>query len=116
MLSYLAQEMHRKSTDPWIGELLAAAEQGQCMPAQAANLRRRRAYDQATKLPADLVRRRAELTAKANAVWQEARAKNDFPLFAPYLGELVALSRETADCWAGRRNGMTRCSISTSPI
>ena len=98
MLSYLAQEMHRKSTDPRIGELLAAAEQGQCLPAQAANLREwRRAYDQATKLPADLVRRRAELTAKANAVWQEARAKNDFPLFAPYLGELVALSRETAD-------------------
>ena len=98
MLSYLAQEMHRKSTDPRIGELLAAAEQGQWPPAQAANLREwRRAYDQATKLPADLVRRRAELTAKANAVWQEARAKNDFPLFAPYLGELVALSRETAD-------------------
>ena len=106
MLSYLAQEMHRKSTDPRIGELLAAAEQGQCLPAQAANLREwRRAYDQATKLPADLVRRRAELTAKANAVWQEARAKNDFPLFAPYLGELVALSRETADClgWQAER-------------
>ena len=75
MLSYLAQEMHRKSTDPRIGELLAAAEQGQCLPAQAANLREwRHAYDQATKLPADLVRRRAELTAKANAVWQEASA------------------------------------------
>ena len=58
MLSYLAQEMHRKSTDPRIGELLAAAEEGQCLPAQAANLREwRRAYDQATKLPADLVRR-----------------------------------------------------------
>ena len=28
---------------------------------------------------------------------EEARAKNDFPLFAPHLGELVALSRETAD-------------------
>jgi carboxypeptidase Taq len=99
MLSYLAQEMHRKATDPRIGELLAAAEQGQGMPGQAANLREwRRAYDQATKLPTDLVRRRAELTAKANAVWQEARAKNGFPLFAPYLGELVALSRETADC------------------
>jgi len=98
MLSYLAQEMHRKSTDPRIGELLAAAEQGQGTPEQAANLREwRRTYDQATKLPADLVRRRAELTAKSNAVWQEARVKSDFPLFAPYLGELVALSRETAD-------------------
>jgi carboxypeptidase Taq len=106
MLSYLAQETHRKATDPRVGELLAAAEQGQGTAGQAANLREwRRAYDQATKLPADLVRRRAELTAKSNAVWQEARAKNDFPLFAPYLGELVALSRETADClgWQAER-------------
>ena len=50
MLSYLAQEMHRKSTDPRIGELLASAEQGQSLPAQAANLRevaRRRPGDQA---------------------------------------------------------------------
>ena len=56
MLSYLAQEMHRKSTDPRIGELLAEAEQGQWTPGHAANLREwRRAYDQASKLPADLV-------------------------------------------------------------
>ena len=106
MLSYLAQEMHHKSTDPRLGELLAAAEQGQWSPGQAANLREwRRAYDQATKLPADLVRRRAELTARANAVWQEARANDDFPLFAPHLAELVSLSRETADClgWQAER-------------
>ena len=94
----LAQEIHRKSTDPRVGELLAEAEQGAMVTGQAANLRGwRRGYDQAIKLPEDLVRHRAELTAKANVVWQEARAKNDFPLFAPYLGELVALSRETAD-------------------
>jgi carboxypeptidase Taq len=98
MLSYLAQELHRKTTDPRVGELLADAAQGQWTPAQAANLREwRREYDQATKIPEDLVRRRAELTAKANAVWQEARAGNAFPLFAPYLGELVSLSREIAD-------------------
>ncbi len=60
MSSYLAQEIHRKATDPRIGELLATAEQGQWEPQPAANLREwRRAYDQATKLPADLVRRRA---------------------------------------------------------
>jgi carboxypeptidase Taq len=98
MLSYLAQELHRKTTNPRVGELLAEAAQGQWTPAQAANLREwRRDYDQATKIPEDLVRRRAELTAKANAVWQEARAGNAFPLFAPYLGELVSLSREIAD-------------------
>jgi len=98
LMSYLAQLDHQKSTDPRIGELLAEAEQGQWPPEQAANLREwRRNYDQATKLPEDLVRRRAELTSTANAVWQEARAKDDFAAFAPHLGELVALSREVAD-------------------
>jgi len=98
MLSYLAQDIHRKTTDPRVGELLAGAEQGQWTPAQAANLREwRREYDQATRIPESLVRHRAELTTKANAVWQEARANNDFPLFAPHLSELVTLSREIAD-------------------
>ncbi len=98
MLAYLAQLTHRKATDPRFGELLAEAERGQWMPEQAANLREwRRDYDQATRLPEDLVRRRAELTSRANSVWQAARAEDDFASFAPSLGELVALSREVAD-------------------
>lgn len=98
MLAYLAQLAHQKATDPRIGELLAEAEQGRWTPEQAANLREwRRAYDQVTKLPEDMVRRQAELTSKANSVWREARATDDFASFAPFLGELVALSREVAD-------------------
>lgn len=98
MLAYLAQLSHQKATEPRIGELLAEAEQGVWPAAPAANLREwRRAYDQATKLPEALVRRRAELTATANSVWRSARAENDFAAFAPYLADLVALSREMAD-------------------
>jgi carboxypeptidase Taq len=107
MMSYLAKLGHARATDPRFGELLAAAEAGgDWTPGQAANLREwRRAYDQVTKLPADLVARRAELTATANAVWQAARAANDFPAFAPKLSELIAISREAADClgWQAER-------------
>jgi carboxypeptidase Taq len=98
MAAYLQEIAHRKQSDPRIGELLATAEQGQWEPGAAANLREwRRDYDQATKLPPALVRRRAELTAQANNVWQESRASSDFSKFAPYLRELVGLSREIAD-------------------
>ena len=98
MMSYLAQLAHQKATDPRVGDLLAEAEQGQWPQEQAANLREwRRDYDQAIRLPEELVRRRAELTSTANAIWQEARASDDFAAFAPALGDLVALSREVAD-------------------
>jgi carboxypeptidase Taq len=98
MAAYLQEMAHRKQSDPRIGELLSSAEQGQWEPGPAANLREwRRDYDQATKLPPGLVRRRAELTAAANNVWQESRASNSFGAFAPYLAELVSLSREIAD-------------------
>ncbi len=106
MQAYLAELGHRRATDPRIGELLAEAEQGDWPAGPAANLREwRRAYDQATKLPEALVRRRAELTATANKVWQDARSQNDFAAFAPHLGELIELSREMADHlgWQGER-------------
>ena len=106
MTGYLQEFAHRKQADPRIGELLDAAEQGSWPAGPAANLREwRRDYEQGTRLPHALVRRRAELTAQANSVWQEARANNRFAAFAPYLGELIALSREIADRlgWQGER-------------
>ncbi len=98
MESYLAQQIHRNGTNPRIGELLAAAEAGAWPAEQSANLREwRRDYDMAVKLPEALVRQRAELIVKANGIWQEARARDDFAAFAPALGELIAVEREVAD-------------------
>jgi carboxypeptidase Taq len=98
MAAYLQETAHRKQSDPRIGELLDIAQQGQWEAGPAANLREwRRDYEQATRLPPSLVRRRAELTATANNVWQESRAASNFSMFAPHLDELIRLSREIAD-------------------
>ena len=48
-------------------------------------------------IPADLLRRRAESSALAGAVWAEARARSDFAMFRPHLERMVALCRETAE-------------------
>ncbi len=106
MMSYLAQVTHQKATDPRFGELLDIAGAAEWPAGQAACLREwRRSYDLETKLPEELVKRRAELTANAAAVWEKARPENDFPAFAPYLSQLVDLSREMADLlgWQGER-------------
>ena len=74
MMAYLAQLAHEKQTHPRVGELLAVAANGHLAPDEAANLREwQRSYDQETKLPQDLVRRRAELIAHATQVWEHAR-------------------------------------------
>jgi carboxypeptidase Taq len=98
MMAYLAQLEHEKQTNPHIGELLAAAATGQWGPDEAANLREwQRSYDQATKLPPDLVRRQAELVTHATQLWELAREQSDYAAFAPSLADLIAISREVAD-------------------
>jgi carboxypeptidase Taq len=57
----------------------------------------REAVDFHRRIPADLIRAKAELRPRANATWAEARARNDFSLFAPLLAETVDLQRAYAD-------------------
>ena len=47
-------------------------------------------------LPAELLRRQAEQSALAGAVWAEARASGDFVLFKPYLQTMLELARQVA--------------------
>jgi carboxypeptidase Taq len=49
------------------------------------------------KIPADLIRRRAQHASAATAIWVKARAEGDFAVFAPYLEKTVAMARELAD-------------------
>ena len=80
MAAYLQELAHRKQADPRIGELLGHGRAGRLggragrQPARVAP--RLRPGDEAAGT--SLVRRRAELTAQANNVWQESRAASNF--------------------------------------
>jgi carboxypeptidase Taq len=66
----------------------------------AANVREtRRQYDRATKLPAALVEEMAKTEVLAQQAWAEARKKNDFPAFAPWLEKWIGLKRQQANCY-----------------
>ncbi|MEM4482034.1 MAG: carboxypeptidase M32 [Desulfurococcaceae archaeon] len=52
----------------------------------------------AKSLPPSLVAERAKITAEAVIVWREARAKNDFDMFRPYLERIFEISKKIADC------------------
>lgn len=98
-LALLESLHHQRITDPRIGELLQAAGDANGLEAnEAAFVReKRREYDQQTKLPEDLVARKAEARSLGQATWASARKANDFAAFAPRLETLVDLARETAD-------------------
>ena len=55
-----------------------------------------RSFDKARKFSESFVKEMAQLTSKAQNVWAEAREKNDFALFAPYLEQIVEKKREEA--------------------
>lgn len=101
-MALLASLSHQKFTDPKIGELLAAVEGSDLVSVAesdaAANVREiRRGYDRATKLPQSLVEELARVTTQAQQAWEDAKKKNDFPTFQPWLEKVVALKRQEAD-------------------
>ncbi|HWQ10560.1 MAG TPA: hypothetical protein VN436_15675, partial [Holophaga sp.] len=99
----LASAVHARATDPSFGDLISRLEQDPELDAQErADVREaRRAFDRATKVPAQLVEARAEACSLAQAAWEEARAGNDFSLFLPSLARVVSLTRELADAVGG---------------
>src|SRR5712691_6198886 len=57
----------------------------------------RRDYDQARKLPPELVAEIAHASASARPHWQKARREANFALFAPYLEKNVELNKRVAE-------------------
>ncbi|KUJ86060.1 peptidase M32 [Ruegeria marisrubri] len=85
--------LHARRSDPRVAELLERAEP-EC-EVSAAHLREiRRAYDRATKVPADLAKTIARVTSEAQGKWAQARADEDVAAFLPVLEEVVSLKRE----------------------
>ncbi len=94
--------LHEFRTDPRIGELLNTLEprigQPRYSDADRGLVRiARRMYDQATKLPRELVEEMARVGASSFDAWRRARERNDFASFAPWLERTIALQREVAD-------------------
>lgn len=101
-ITYLAGEIHRKKTDPrvgdWLGELESNGALSDLHSDVGANVRElRRQFDKNTKLPQSLVEEITKCAALGQQVWINARKENDFKQFAPYLKQMFELQRQVAD-------------------
>lgn len=98
-LAALETECHAVLTSPRLTRLLERAEAAAAglRDWQQANLREmRRERDHAIATPPTLVARLARATSRAEALWREARERNDFSVLAPALDEVLRLTRNRA--------------------
>ncbi len=94
-LALLAAQLHERQSSPAYADLVAAAEaelDGAAPPQRHRNLQLLRLeLERQRCLDPSLVSALARAQSRGNAVWQDARARNDFSAFAPALRELIDL-------------------------
>jgi carboxypeptidase Taq len=101
-ISTLMRLSHVRLTADDVGGLLSDLEgetAGEPFDSDEASIVRvtRRDYDQARKLPPELVSEIARTSSIARPDWEKARRESDFKIFAPYLEKNVELNRRVAD-------------------
>ena len=102
--SYLSGVIHERFTAPRIGELLSTIEGSDLVKnpdsVEAATVRElRHDYDKETKLPKELVEEFNRTTMLAHGEWAEARKKNDFRKFQPWLEKIIDLNIRRAEAY-----------------
>jgi len=100
-LSTLLRLSHVRFTSGEVGGLLDSLEgkvDGDFDSDDASLVRvTRRDYEEARKLPPDLIADVARAGSTARPVWEKARHDENYTLFAPYLEKNVELNRRIAD-------------------
>jgi carboxypeptidase Taq len=107
-LALLASQLHERQSSDSYADLVAAAEAEAAAETTAAGdhsdhgstrrnlLMLRQELGRQRSLDPQLVASLARAQSRGNAVWQEARRRNEFAIFAPALEELLQLRREQA--------------------
>ncbi|NMC08655.1 MAG: carboxypeptidase M32 [Candidatus Lokiarchaeota archaeon] len=100
-MAALEQLIHEKTINPEIGRLLASVKASPEFK-DASDVEKRnmhllqKAYDEQTKIPADLVEKMAKEYAIAVDAWKRAKAAKDFTMFKPELEKTIDLVKQKA--------------------
>lgn len=96
-LSTLAVLCHQQLQDPRLGDWFAHAEQESLTPQHRVSLAEmKRAWRDATILPAELVRQLSLAGSRCEHAWRSLRPANDWAGFLPLFEEVLNLSRQAA--------------------
>ena len=100
-LSLIKSLIHKKMTDPEIAnqleKIMASAEYNEMSAVEKRNIYLiKKAYDEQTKLPPELVEKIARQYAIATATWKKAKKNKDYSIFKPELQITFDLIKEKA--------------------
>jgi len=98
----LARLLHKRRTDPRIGDWLGALEGADFLQdpfsVEAANVREwRRLYERTRRIPEGLAVALAKARSEGESAWEKLREQDDWRGFQPYLRRLLDLTREYAE-------------------
>jgi carboxypeptidase Taq len=100
-LTLLAGILHQRRTDPrvgaWLGVLADSPLAADKHSAEGTTIRQlQRDFERRVKLPQSLVEELARTASLGQHAWEQARAKDDFEVFAPLLAKTFELKRAEA--------------------
>lgn len=108
-IGFLSEQVYKLKTDPRMKDaaeaVLAHGEVDQITEAMAK--RAIKEYQKYTTIPKDLFTGFSALNLKAELVWQEARAKNDYQMFKDYMRQEFDYKRKFAEVMGQGDNVMT---------
>jgi carboxypeptidase Taq len=99
--AYLAGQIHKRQTDPRIGEWLSELERSPQVADPHGDVgavvrQLRRQFDKKTKLPQSLVEELSRTATLGEQRWVEARKADDFRMLRPLLERMLELKRQEA--------------------
>ena len=93
----LAGVIHERSTSPEIGKLIAAVDETTLKGKELANFRlMSKTYKESCAIPAELEKKKAQVSNDAYVSWTKAREASDFNMFSPLLNEAFSVAGEVA--------------------
>jgi len=94
----LAGILHELNVDKGFGNLLNILSKSDLNDEESRNIKETlKEYNRNKKYTTEFVQLMSKTTSKSFTAWQEAKAKNDFSIFAPLLEELVDLKRQECE-------------------
>jgi carboxypeptidase Taq len=109
VIGMLSGDVFKMSVSEEMGQYLAELTQPDVLASldevtRASVLERKKEYDRSNKIPPQKYQDYVILTSKAEYAWQDAKAKNDFESFRPYLEQIVAAIGEFIEIWGYGEN------------
>ncbi|WP_274365268.1 carboxypeptidase M32 [Paenibacillus thermotolerans] len=103
-IGVLSAELFRLGTSEEMGDLLQSLSEpsafaGLSRVHQRSVIESKKDYERSKKLPAQLYQEYVVLTSQAESVWEEAKPKNDYAMFRPYLERVVEITKQFIDYW-----------------